>query len=115
MQRQIREVTATAMSPRREVAVTVGAQGALREISFPTSAYKRMAPQELAAVVMATLGAAHQEAAEQTANIVAPMMPAGIDAKAVLAGRAGAGDLMPTEPRMHPMIREQLDRQGELS
>jgi DNA-binding protein YbaB len=112
VQRRLREVCATAVSPRHEVSVTVGGHGSVREIKFPTSAYKRMAPQDLAAVLMATVAAAQEQAADQAANIVAPMMPSGIDTRAVLSGKARFTDVLPAEPRMNPLIREQLDRRG---
>ena len=45
MQQKMRAISATATSQRREVAVTVGQNGVLTDVQFPTSAYKRMTPQ----------------------------------------------------------------------
>ena len=101
-------VSATATSPRREVEVTVGRNGVVTGVKFPTTAYRRMTPRELAETIMATMNEAKAEAQEQSAAILAPMMPPGMDVKAVLSGQMRPDALMPEQPVLAPSVREQL-------
>jgi DNA-binding protein YbaB len=101
-------VTATAASARREVEVTVGRNGVVTDVRFPTSAYRRMTPRELADTIMATITEAKEEVQEQSAAILAPMMPPGADVQGMLAGRVRPDMLMPEQPVLAPSVREQL-------
>jgi hypothetical protein len=108
LQKQMQEITATATSPRREVAVTVGHGGVVTDIRFPTGAYRRMAPTELAAVLMSTLAEAREQAQQEAAAILGPVLPSGMNAKNLLSGQATVDQLMPPQPRMANSVREQL-------
>jgi DNA-binding protein YbaB len=108
LQQKMQAITVTTTSPRREVSVTVGHGGVVSDVSFPTGAYRRLAPAELTALIMQTMNAAKEQAQEQAAAIIAPMLPQGMNAKDLLNGRASADMLMPPQPRMANSVREQL-------
>ena len=107
-QRRLGEVAATATSPRRVVTVTVGGQGQVTDISFPTGAYKRMAPAELAAAIMSTLDEARDKALDQAADLLAPMLPPGLDARSVMRGTADIGAVLPAEPAVFGLPEEDV-------
>jgi hypothetical protein len=75
LQRRIREITGTASAPRQSVKVTVGVQGEVTALEFPTGAYKRMAPRELAEAVLAVIGEA--KAMDAYKGLMEPHMPGG--------------------------------------
>ncbi|AGZ38792.1 YbaB/EbfC family nucleoid-associated protein [Actinoplanes friuliensis] len=108
LQQQMREISASATSARHEVTVTVGQSGVLTDIRFPTSAYKRLTPAELTATIMQTFAEAKEEATSQAAAILAPMLPDGMDARAMVSGQAGVDTYLPAEPRMATSVREIL-------
>lgn len=93
LQRAVAGVTATAADLRRAVRVTVGARGELTALEFPTGAYRRMAPQELAALIVATATAAAERAAARVAGLAAPTLPSGLDVGRLLSGSAGVGEI----------------------
>lgn len=84
---RIDEATGTATSARREVTATVGRTGEVTELTFPTSAYKRMAPAELAGVIVRTIAQARQQAIDASAEELAPMLPPGFSARDLMAGK----------------------------
>lgn len=84
---RVAEATGSATSARREVTATVGRTGEVTELSFPTSAYKRMAPAELAAVIVRTIEQARQQAVDASAEELAPMLPPGFSARDLMAGK----------------------------
>ncbi|MFI7119456.1 YbaB/EbfC family nucleoid-associated protein [Amycolatopsis sp. NPDC049868] len=75
MQRKLKEISVTATAPGRAVAVTVGAQGEITDLGFPTTAYRRMAPAELATVLLATIADARQRAAAERETVLKPHLP----------------------------------------
>jgi len=99
---RIESSSGTATSPRREVTATVGGGGELTELSFPTSAWKRMAPAELCAVIVRTVADARQQAMAAVAEALDPMLPDSMPAARLLAG-----DLDPAE-----LMRAQLGGRG---
>ncbi|MBU2670262.1 YbaB/EbfC family nucleoid-associated protein [Actinoplanes bogorensis] len=108
MQQKMRALTATATSPRREVTVTVGQNGVLTDIKFPTSAHKRLTPADLTEVILAAYGEAKEDVTGQAAAVLAPMLPEGTDARALVDGSAGTDAYLPAEPRMATSVREML-------
>ena len=107
-QRRLGEVAATATSPRRVVSVTVGGQGQVTDLSFPTGAYKRMAPAELSAAILATIDEARESALDQAAELLAPMLPPGLDARQVMRGTADIGAVLPAEAPVIGLPEEEL-------
>ncbi|GAA0389172.1 hypothetical protein GCM10009541_35280 [Micromonospora gifhornensis] len=108
LQEKMRGISTTATSQRREVVVTVGQNGVLTDIQFPTSGYRRMTPKELASVIMATYADAREQAMVQAAEVLKPFLPDGLDAGALVRGTAGAEAYFPTEPRMATSVREMM-------
>jgi DNA-binding protein YbaB len=93
LRRKISELTASATAPRETVKVTVGAQGDVRSVDFPTGAYKRMAPAELSAALMAAISEAKDKAQGMLNELMAPAMPAGLDFLELMRGEAELPDM----------------------
>ncbi|WP_406382976.1 YbaB/EbfC family nucleoid-associated protein [Streptomyces sp. NBC_01618] len=68
-------ISATVTAKDRSVEATVGAQGEVTNLRFPTSRYRTMAPAELASAVMSTIAAARSQAAAQLLDIYRPFGP----------------------------------------
>ncbi|MFK8911621.1 YbaB/EbfC family nucleoid-associated protein [Streptomyces sp. YS-3] len=68
-------VCATVMAKDRSVEVSMGAQGELTQIRFPTNAYRSMPSAQLASVLMSTISSARRQAADQLADIYRPFGP----------------------------------------
>ncbi|RKT56734.1 YbaB/EbfC family nucleoid-associated protein [Saccharothrix australiensis] len=98
LRRDMGEIAISATTPYRTVTVTVGQQGELTDVRFPTEAYKRMTPAELSAEILAATVAARAGAAVEAARLLAPMARPE-DAEDVDAGRAGLTSILPAEPR----------------
>ncbi|GAA3945593.1 YbaB/EbfC family nucleoid-associated protein [Actinoplanes auranticolor] len=109
LQEKMRALTATATSPRREVSITVGQNGVMTDIRFPTGAHKRLAPADLTELIMATYTEAKENVMQQAAATLAPMLPEGMDAQALVRGTAGTDAYLPKEPRMATSVREMLN------
>ncbi|WP_305785766.1 YbaB/EbfC family nucleoid-associated protein [Symbioplanes lichenis] len=108
MQEKMRSLTASATSPRREVTVTVGQNGVLTDIKFPSGAHKRLTPADLTELILATYNEAKEDVTQQAAATLAPMLPDGMDAQALVRGTAGTDAFLPKEPRMATSVREIL-------
>lgn len=83
----VSSVTNTVTSARREVSATVGGNGELTALSFPTSSYKRMMPTELATVITETIAEARQKSIDASMDAMAPVMPAGMSARDLMSGK----------------------------
>ena len=111
LHRKVQEIAATATSPRKEVSVTVNHGGSLTDISFAGTAYKRMSSKDLSALILRTFQDAREKAFEESAALIAPLMPAGLNARELVAGRLGMDTLVPADgPRLPASIREHLQR-----
>ncbi|WP_165777680.1 YbaB/EbfC family nucleoid-associated protein [Amycolatopsis antarctica] len=109
-QRSLKEISCTVTSPRRTVSVTAKHGGLISDVSFPTSAYKRMAPKELAAAITETIEKAQSEAAGEAADLLAPSMPEGVDVHKLFRGEGDLQSLMPQSPRGSSTLDELLNR-----
>jgi DNA-binding protein YbaB len=98
-QRRMAEVSATAKSARQVVTVTVGGQGEVTDIKFPSGAYKNLTPGELSSVILKTINEARSQALAKAAEVLAPMFPAGFSPEDVLTGKTELRSLLPAEPR----------------
>jgi hypothetical protein len=85
------------------VSVTVGRAGEVTDLKFPTNAYKNMTATELASVILKTIEDARDQALAQSAELLAPMLPAGLDAQAVVRGTADLTTVFGEEPRMRDL------------
>ena len=108
-QRRIQAISATAVAPRQAVKVTVGVQGDLTAIEFPTGAYKRMTPNELAEAIIGASREAKAKAMESCKELVAPMLPAGLNFLDLIQGKADLAQVLPAEPPMPDLVREYVD------
>ncbi|QRP46399.1 YbaB/EbfC family nucleoid-associated protein [Amycolatopsis sp. FDAARGOS 1241] len=91
--KQVEALTTTVTSARREVTATVSRTGELTDLSFPTPAYKRMAPAELASVIVKTVEEARQKSIAASAEALAPMLPPGLNALDLMNGRVDVRSL----------------------
>ncbi|MGW5651286.1 YbaB/EbfC family nucleoid-associated protein [Streptomyces humi] len=107
--RRINETTATVTAPRQTVKITVGAQGEVTAIEFPTGAYRRMAPKELADVLLTTLRQARAEALEGVAGVLAEQLPPGVTVPDLLQGRVDPAAVLPEDPAMPDSVRDYVD------
>jgi hypothetical protein len=80
------------------VTATVGAGGALLDLKFHTTAYRSMAPAELASVVRETVERARTRMQRELMAAVQPLMPGGVQMRDVAEGRMS--------------VEEYLDRAG---
>jgi hypothetical protein len=110
LKRRMLAVSATVLSPRREVSVTVGHSGVVTGLAFPTNAYKQLTPKELADLLLNTIREAKDQAAVAAADIIAPLLPAGLNARELMRGNLSLDEMVPAEPRLHPIVEEQLRR-----
>ena len=110
LQRRMQAISVTAYSPRREVAVTVGYTGVVSDITFPNSNYRRLAPQELSSMLMRAIADAKDRAAAEAAEVLTPLLPAGIDAKTLVSGKYSVEQLVPAQPQFPPVVVEQLTK-----
>jgi DNA-binding protein YbaB len=109
LQRQIREISATAATPRQTVKVTVGVQGELMGIEFPTGAYKRMAPAELTEAILGAVAEAKAKALESFKELMLPELPGGLNFMDLLQGKGDLTQAMPVDPPMPHAVREYID------
>lgn len=108
---KIQAISVTATSARRELEVTVNHGGAVTDISFVGTGYRKLAPKDLSALILRTIADAKEQAAAESAQLLAPMMPAGLNARDLVAGRLGLEQLAPSDgPRLPQIVREQLKR-----
>ncbi|GGS62778.1 YbaB/EbfC family nucleoid-associated protein [Streptomyces griseoviridis] len=114
LQRRMREVSATATAKAQAMKVTVGPQGELLSVEFPTNAYRRMTPKELADLMVSTVQDARAKATAELAKVLTPHLPGDVDAEHLLKGTADVGTLLPSEPAMPDAVRQYLER-GQLA
>ncbi|WP_225826402.1 YbaB/EbfC family nucleoid-associated protein [Streptomyces naphthomycinicus] len=110
LQSRMREVTGTATAKAQAMKVTVGPQGELLSVEFPTGAYRNMAPKELADLIVNTVQEARGKATTALAEVMAPHLPEGLDAEHLLRGTGDVKQLIPSEPAMPDAVREYVDR-----
>jgi DNA-binding protein YbaB len=106
--RRINETTGTATAPRQSVKVTVSAQGEVTAIEFPTGAYRRMAPKELAETLMATLTEARADAMTRVAELTDLRLPPGVRVGDLLEGRADPSTILSEDPTMPDSVRDYI-------
>lgn len=97
-QRNAAEVSVTVTAPRKVVSVTIGNSGVVKDIKFPTAAYKNLSGPELAKVLVQTIEDARSQALDKVADLLAPMLPPGLDPRQVVRGTADLETVMPEDP-----------------
>jgi DNA-binding protein YbaB len=89
----LRSVTTKTTSKDGMVTVTTGGSGELTSIAFNTAKFRRMAPAELGAVLVETIGRASAQRRDQVLAAYRPFMPGGTDLDQVLAGKLDLNQL----------------------
>lgn len=105
MQRDIREVRATARTRNGEVSLEVGAQGELKNIRFHPDALARMTPQQLAHTIMKLVGEATKDASDQAKEMTAKFLPEEM-AERLRGGETDLSAFMPDAPRIPDMPQD---------
>ncbi|GAA3438160.1 YbaB/EbfC family nucleoid-associated protein [Kutzneria kofuensis] len=108
-QRKMSELTGTGVSQRKQVSVTVGAQGQLMELKFLTDSYRDMAPAELSNLIIDTFAAARNELIKQQRELMAANAPAGLNVDALFGPDADLTKAVPRNPFMSDELREYVD------
>lgn len=108
-QRKMSEVTATATSPRKQVSVTLGAQGQMVDLRFMNDAYRDMAPMELSNLIAETFNAARAQVMKQQRELMMANAPAGMDLSKMFGDNADLGKVLPRDPIMTDQVREYVD------
>ena len=108
LQRQIAEITGNAVAQRQTVKVTVNVQGEITALEFPTGAYKRMTPVELAETITATAREAKAKALENLKTLMLPELPNGLNFMDLIQGKADLATALPEEPPMLDEVREYI-------
>ncbi|MGV9315433.1 YbaB/EbfC family nucleoid-associated protein [Streptomyces sp. NPDC003691] len=98
-------ISVTVTSKDRAVEATVGAQGELKNLRFPTSRYRNMAPAELAGALMATIAQARTEAASQLLDLYRPFGPV----PGLSAGAEGGFAPMAWDELLAPLREEGIE------
>jgi YbaB/EbfC DNA-binding family len=109
LQRQMREISASAVAPRQTVKVTVGVQGELTGLEFPTGGYRRMAPNELAEAILGAAREAGAKARQALAELAVPRLPGGVEFADLVRGTADLSRMLPEEPPMLDLVRDYVD------
>jgi DNA-binding protein YbaB len=110
VKRQIAEISATAVSKRQTVKVTVNVHGEISSIEFPTGAYKRMTPTELAEAIKSTVQEAKAKALEELNDIMEPKLQTGLSFKELIQGKGDLAMGLPEEPAMSDAVADYLRR-----
>jgi DNA-binding protein YbaB len=67
-QAELESITATVVSPDRQIKVTIGVHGDVRELEFDPDIFRSQDPQSLAAAILATLAEASTAIAAKIAT-----------------------------------------------
>jgi DNA-binding protein YbaB len=108
VQRELAAVSGRASSPDGMVTAAVGAGGKLLSLELSELAYRRHRPEQLAALIVRTVGEAAASAAEDTYRTLSAVLPASTDPAALVAGTA---DLRPAEYAVDDTETVDLGRQ----
>jgi hypothetical protein len=108
LRRKLGEIRETVTGPRGSMKVTVDAQGNVTALEFPTGAYKRMAPKELADGLLETIGKAQEKAMESVGSVMTPEMPGNSNILEMMRGKADAAVKAPTMADIPQVVQEYL-------
>ncbi|MEU3275221.1 YbaB/EbfC family nucleoid-associated protein [Saccharomonospora sp. NPDC006951] len=98
VQRELAAFSESASSADGMVTATVGARGTLTGLVIADEAYERYRPAELAAHIVEAATVAGGKAVAGAGDLLAPALPEGTDARALLLGAAGLEGREPGEP-----------------
>jgi DNA-binding protein YbaB len=97
VQRRLSSISESAGSADGLVTATVGSRGTLTGLRLDEQVYERYRPEELAEQIVRAAAAAAVQALDDVAALLAPILPAGTDAQALLLGTADlhGGEIVP--------------------
>ncbi|WP_326782854.1 YbaB/EbfC family nucleoid-associated protein [Streptomyces sp. NBC_00151] len=110
LQQKLASVSCSAAAPRNTVKVTVGAQGDISGLEFPTKAYRKMTPKELADAILKAVSDARNKAKIEVAELMAVQLP-GANITAWMEGTPDLQGILPEEPQISDGLREYLNRE----
>ncbi|MEU7899210.1 YbaB/EbfC family nucleoid-associated protein [Nonomuraea sp. NPDC049152] len=95
---KLSQITATAVSADGTVTVTIGPQGRIDALLFHPRVYSRMSPTELSGMILDLIGEATRDVAQQTQDLMAPLVPEGLAFEEIFGANADVTSLLP-QPR----------------
>lgn len=101
-------ISGVATSRHQTVKVTVNVKGEITGLEFPTTAFRRMTPAELAEAIKATALEAKQDAAEKLRALSLPKTSTGVDYADMILGKVDIDTMLPAEVRIPPEVAEYL-------
>ncbi|MBY8886060.1 YbaB/EbfC family nucleoid-associated protein [Streptomyces sp. PTM05] len=107
--RHINETEATVTAPRKVVKVTVGAQGQVTALDFPTAAYRTMTPKDLSRTVLTALEQARSQALSKVAEVALSGMLGGVPTADLLRGDVDARSFLPEDLELPEAVRAYVD------
>lgn len=110
VKRQVEEISGTAVAKRQTVKITVNVHGEILSMDFPTGAYKRMTPIELAGAIKSTAQEAKAKALEELGELMDPKLQSGLSFKELIQGKADLLLGLPEEPPMPDAVADYLRR-----
>jgi DNA-binding protein YbaB len=87
----LREVKSKVTSKDGMITVILDGRGEISSIAFNTARFRRMAPAELGAALVETIGRARAQAREQVMSAYRPLIPEGFGLEDLFAGKADLG------------------------
>lgn len=97
---ELSELTGTAESRDRMVSVTVGPRGQVRDIKLDPRVYRKLSPSELSSAILEQIGAATQQVAVRTKELMSPFVPEGLAVEDVLGEGASIESFLPQPVRL---------------
>ncbi|MET7747487.1 YbaB/EbfC family nucleoid-associated protein [Micromonospora sp. NPDC005367] len=93
VEQQMSGAQTTVTAKNRAVSVTVDGRGDLIDVKFPTSAYRTMAPAELAGLLVETVRSAREEARQKAMKLFESILPPGLPLAGLLRGEKTADQM----------------------
>ncbi len=109
MQRDLRQVTATARDKDGLVTVVVGPRGQLQDVRLDSRVYRRLTPSELSQTIMKLVGEATADVSGQLQTIMNPFLPEGVPYEEILGEKGDLTSLLPQAPS----VREEAPGAGK--
>ena len=106
---RVKGITGTATAQRQTVKVTADGQGQVTAIEFPTGAYRRLPPKELADVLLTTIQQARANAMEQIDDIASEQLPPGVTFSGLIKGEVDPMQMLKVDPTIPSSIWDPFD------
>ncbi|WP_327087372.1 YbaB/EbfC family nucleoid-associated protein [Nonomuraea sp. NBC_01738] len=92
---KVSELTGLAETRDGMVRVSVGPRGQVQDITLDPRVYRKLSPSQLAHAILEQIGAATEQVADRTRELMAPFMPAGLPLEQVLGEGASVESFLP--------------------